>query len=1339
MASILRSSKFVRYIAGFARNVVLNTPREFDGNLVNTTQCLCGAVPRSFASQIPAPHDQNLETSLRRLDQDVRKVGRISRRDIEDVLDEIRSSRSATSSQSLLVIRCCGNLVPEELPEVRTKLVQEIWATLNKLNVPMDISHYNALLRVYLENEHQFSPAEFLADLESKGIEPNRVTYQRLIARYCQVGDIEGATKILEFMKEKQLPVNENVFNALIVGHSQTGDMDSAQGILGVMTQAGLEPSADTYTTLLCGFGKKGDIDAINKLFEECESKEIYLLDKDYLDIVYALATNGHSEHIPQILSKVRRAIGYNQDAINLILRLINKGLEDAAFPVLETVVRSTNPDGTHNPVGNFFVKQMVKANRPVEKIIEMCNKLESSGMYTRGLSLAAETSLEFGNDQLAYSLLTELSKKDIPVRQHYFWPLIVAKSKDSSGQGILDVLLSMHKFNITPSNETLREYVIPNLKAPSSEILSILRSANVPLGTSGACLVHHLLNKSDIKEAAIISTQVSAFYNPDLLKRPLTNSFYKNKDLESYIRIVRNIYDNLDRLKRSEEDEPTQVADKNEVVGNLVLDLSWNREFLNVVEDVLKGLISEGLSISTTAAEKLQEKLGEKMTEEISSLLGKLTSGHLTPVPVPKKLPSYTPSHQMNVEQLERLIHNLEVKNQDTKGLKRQLLTLYYREKDLEKTESLLAELEKTDFVYSAGIYAQLSDLYAHHDKLDKAMEYYNKLKELEGNEFKMDETKIVSIAHLLVRNGKFDQAIEIIEKTPRENLREERTYNYAAQVWRLLNSLAEEGRVDEVNKLFDTLVKNDFIEVNNILLGPLVKVHLVNKDIDKAMEKFEWCVNQFRATPWKNELACQLIQKEDAEKLQKLTDLSTSIHGEINSLYDLVFAFVECGRVRQARKILETPGLQTRPQRINIRCERYRQEGQVKPLESLKDATKDLDHINRSDIYYQLLLSYIKQEEVEKALGLWTQMQEEDLLPSDEFLQSLGKFLQDKGVSVPFQIPQSVTPPQVVEKSHIQQFRRKLKEGDVQSALQFYNPNDHSFTVTDTSLLIEKLIQNNRIGEATKVTLNLLETGATPLARVFKFLLNKLANAGDLDSLAIIDKKVSQEVKKTISFDNRVCHANLIAGKAPQYLDQLENEIDNAKDEDLKAIEEKFPRGGAYGILERHPQLLEKYENLAVKYAQRGIVAPMNVLWTNYFIVGNEPKAEQIWNTYLKGAPRIMFQRIVHAARETQDENLIKKLIKHLKNSNVTEGAVGNAYSCLLDVLVAKNNTEEVVLAFELALKDAGLNHLNRTAILRVKEVYEKLGKPFDYAIPPKNPRIATSTSSGEEDAKK
>jgi hypothetical protein len=39
----------------------------------------------------------------------------------------------ATSTQSLMIIRCCGNLVPEEIPEVRTKLVNEIWQTFENL------------------------------------------------------------------------------------------------------------------------------------------------------------------------------------------------------------------------------------------------------------------------------------------------------------------------------------------------------------------------------------------------------------------------------------------------------------------------------------------------------------------------------------------------------------------------------------------------------------------------------------------------------------------------------------------------------------------------------------------------------------------------------------------------------------------------------------------------------------------------------------------------------------------------------------------------------------------------------------------------------------------------------------------------------------------------------------------------------------------------------------------------------------------------------------------------------------------------------------------------------
>jgi hypothetical protein len=62
--------------------------------------------------------------------------------------------------------------------------------------------------------------------------------------------------------------------------------------------------------------------------------------------------------------------------------------------------------------------------------------------------------------------------------------------------------------------------------------------------------------------------------------------------------------------------------------------------------------------------------------------------------------------------------------------------------------------------------------------------------------------------------------------------------------------------------------------------------------------VETFEYCVNQFRATPWKGELLKRFIQAEDAACLQRITDLSTSIHGEVNSLYDLMLSFLDAGK---------------------------------------------------------------------------------------------------------------------------------------------------------------------------------------------------------------------------------------------------------------------------------------------------------------------------------------------------------------------------------------------------------------------------------------------------------
>lgn len=535
-----------------------------------------------------------------------------------------------------------------------------------------------------------------------------------------------------------------------------------------------------------------------------------------------------------------------------------------------------------------------------------------------------------------------------------------------------------------------------------------------------------------------------------------------------------------------------------------------------------------------------------------------------------------------MNIPQLERLIQNLKAKGQEHVGLQRQLLSLYCRARDLPKVEQLLQELgDKLQF--TNGVLAQLCEVYAANDKLEESLKYYEKLKGTEGDDFSLDASKVIQVVQAFINNEKFDDGFEFL-KSASLRVQQEQSFLFRTRVWKLLNTLAEQGRVEELNKIFNYLLEREIIEPTNTLLGPLVKVHLVKNDINKALEVFTDLCTRYRATPYKYELACRLIEKEDADNLQKITDLSTTVHGEINSLYDLVFAFIECGRIRQARKILETPGMQGRPQKINYACERYRQEGMVKQLEDLKEATKDLNHIDRSDIYYQLLMSYIKQEDTEKALGLWTQLQEEDLLPTDKFLITLGNFLKHQNIAVPFVIPQSASsqPLQVITEKKtpkkINTSRDRINAGNLDWALTTHKEQPNSFSDADCTLLIEKLVQSDRLNDAKEVTEYLLNKGTRPAYRVFRFLLNKLAIAGEVEFLERVSKKLSSDDKKLLSFDNRLCNAHVIAGKASEYLERLENEITNASDDEVEAIYQQFPRGGAYGILEKCPELQEK-----------------------------------------------------------------------------------------------------------------------------------------------------------------
>lgn len=171
----------------------------------------------------------------------------------------------------------------------------------------------------------------------------------------------------------------------------------------------------------------------------------------------------------------------------------------------------------------------------------------------------------------------------------------------------------------------------------------------------------------------------------------------------------------------------------------------------------------------------------------------------------------------------------------------------------------------------------------------------------------------------------------------------------------------------------------------------------------------------------------------------------------------------------------------------------------------------------------------------------------------------------------------------------------------------------------------------------------------------------------------------------------------------------------------------------GGAIGLLESSPEISKNYEAIARKYAEQNILGPINVLWIHHFINAEHEKADKLWKEYLSASPRLMFHRIVQVAREKSDADLVLKLLSLLKNGTaISEGAIGNVYSALIDIQTAKEDVPKILESVNKAVESVCLENINATALSRAKQVVEKTGQNFPYKVPEKKSKKDTSSSS-------
>ncbi|XP_025105551.1 leucine-rich PPR motif-containing protein, mitochondrial-like [Pomacea canaliculata] len=942
------------------------------------------------------PTTSKIENLINVLERYVKQFGRVSRKQLDPIVSHLDKEGTISAQNSLSLLRLYGATLFDEPPSTRLKLAQELWDKYKKYDIPLDVTHYNALLGVYIQNKQKFSPTEFLAAMESDGIQPNRVTYQRLIASFCEGGDIQGATQVLEYMKAASLPISDVVFNAFITGHLRAGDPDSAKNILDVMRQTGLEPTSSTYQVLAAGFAEKGDIEEMKKFINLAEIENVPLRPNQLLEVYTVLAAaTKNSQHLKEVLTFLHSGIPFNQDAVRTCNQLIASGLDDAAYQLFLEMPRPSQDDSDHPTLGRFFLRALARHQRPLDTVVKIINDMQEKGINKDDLSAVAHLAFLENKPEYALKVVEKMKLEGFPIRAHYFWPAF-CQFQDAGDKKNIYETLKVQKTLCENRDDfilTLHSYVIPALTSlgeSQDEIVKNLKAYDFQeREVNFACFLYHLtqgtlqpaLKFLDGRELFIIIGAVRAAIIPFL---------HKTQDWKGSLEILALLKAQSDRWK-------TPALDLTSTVLKQILLQQKEKKWVNVPE-IFDFMEKNELRItrrSQSELELLMENSAPELLKRLNDLAANEADTEKKENPEPS-LPDLT---------LQELRHLAE-KNPNNKSVQKRLLVKACAVGDEEEAEKVRSKLEEGGFIFPPIVLSQLAYLYAAHVKnIEKAQHYLQQLETLYPDH-KHYMSLVLKIALLQVSNGQVDAAVGTLQSFAQKHPDVIKMQNFPKDEY-FRDVVKAAKNVEEAKKLKDAIYTLGYITTSNTsALDAYMDFVVSSGDGDFILKEVENIINLHRRSPGVDQVLKYFIEKEDPERLQKVVDLLTELHGLVNVFHHLIADFIECGHVKKARKILETPGLRASKQRLSYYCQHFIESGKIKELETLVEITKDLFGADRDNMLFHLMRGYVSQNNMEKAKDVLLQYEEEFIQPSQQTLRFLARNLQKRGMPVPFNV---------------------------------------------------------------------------------------------------------------------------------------------------------------------------------------------------------------------------------------------------------------------------------------------------------------------------------------------
>ena len=397
----------------------------------------------------------------------------------DEIKDVLKKEPALTPDDALQLMKMCGARLPDMPKSERTKTAHALWKHFEKQRLQRDTRLCNALLTAHLDNEHKYSPKEFLAWMRSVGIEADADTFSLFIRRYCDDADIGEATATLGVMQARGMSISHPVFNSLIRCYSAIGEVEEANKVMDAMRGGGLKIRGDTHSALIEGIvrsGRKwGDVREV--LVNLLNTPSVFIGSGDMFDIFMALVRAKDfvaAKDLLTVIASQPKQKGYSRIVRGVIPQAIFEGAAELAHDIFSTAEVQKGGELKTMFIFRALLVMEVKPDvivRMIEKLLkgfldpdrsnEMAMKVIQMSIQMDKLKYAKELGVV-----LRHKFKTQLGNHD--VFNNFFIRQSLEKKKDPVEQILF--IMAIHSAGIRPSISSLALDVVPALFAAHQE-----------------------------------------------------------------------------------------------------------------------------------------------------------------------------------------------------------------------------------------------------------------------------------------------------------------------------------------------------------------------------------------------------------------------------------------------------------------------------------------------------------------------------------------------------------------------------------------------------------------------------------------------------------------------------------------------------------------------------------------------------------------------------------------------------------------------------------------------------------------------------------------------------